>query len=142
MKQFTTLLHLSAPTASTSPPSAPVLAASAASAQLLPPVLAASAASLPPIPLYADPFTFQPTPTDSEAGLSWLCDHTFVIDTPSDSVLRTFSRPRHAILTLHATDGTTYDIGTITMPATVFITRHLQRSQLVVTCTMLTDPLS
>lgn len=128
MKQFTTLLHLSAPTASTSTPSAPVLAE--------------SAASVPSIPLYADPFTFQPTPTDSEAGLSWLCDHTFVIDTPSDSVLRTFSRPRHAILTLHATDGTAYDIGTPTVPATVFITRHLQRSQLVVTCTMLTDPLS
>lgn len=104
-------------------------------------VLAASASGRNPVSLYADPFTFQPIPTDSDAGLSWLCDHTFVIDTPCDAVLSTFRRPRHTILTLHATDGSTYDIGTLTMPATAFITRHLQRSQLVVTATMLFDPL-
>lgn len=106
------------------------------------PLLAASAASQKTVTLYADPFTFLPTPTDTDAGLSWLCDHTFVIDTPSDSILAAFRRPRHTILTLHATDGSTYDIGTITMPATAFITRHLQRSQLVLSSTMLFDPLA
>lgn len=104
-------------------------------------VLAVSPASRQAVSLYADPFTFQPTPTDSDAGLSWLCDRTFVIDTPSDAVLAAFRRPRHTILTLHTTDGSTYDIGTATMPATAFITRHLQRSQLVLSATMLKDPL-
>lgn len=104
-------------------------------------VLAASAASRQAVSIYSDPFTFQPTPTDSDAGLSWLCDQTFVIDTPSDAVLSHFRRPRHTILTLHTTDGSTYDIGTPAMPATVFITRHLQRSQLVLSATMLKDPL-
>lgn len=104
-------------------------------------VLAASAVSRQTVSLYADPFTFQPVSSDSDAGLSWVCDHTFVIDNPSDAILSHFRRPRHTILTLHATDGSTYDIGTVTMPATVFITRHLQRSQLVLSATMLFDPL-
>lgn len=94
------------------------------------------------VSLHADAFTYQPVSSDSDGGLSWVCDKTFVIDTPSSDVLDTFARPRRSILTLKSTDGRTYQIGTPTIPAICYITRHLQRSQLVVSCTMLSDPLS
>lgn len=118
MTQFTTLLRLAlVPEDSSSGPASPIF-------------------------LYADDFTFQPVPSDSDGGLSWLCDKTFVIETPSSDVLATFSRPRPSILTLKSTDGQTYRIGTPTIPATCYISRHLQRSQLFVSCTMLRNPLA
>lgn len=90
----------------------------------------------------ADPFDFNPTSSDEEGGISWSCDKTFVIDTPEKKALQYFAIPRPAIVSLTASDRTTFNIGTTEVPARVHIQSHLQKSQLIMDCTMLTDPLS
>lgn len=90
----------------------------------------------------ADRIDFTPTASDEGRGVSWSCDKTFVIDVPEKNVLRYFSIPRPAIVTFTASDRTTFDIGTMEVPARVRIQTHLQKAQLVMACTMLTDPLA
>lgn len=90
----------------------------------------------------ADHFEFTPTSSDEEGGVSWNCDKTFVIDLPEKKALQYFAIPRKAIITLSASDRSTFDIGTIEVPARVHITTHLQKAQLIAACTMLTDPLA
>lgn len=90
----------------------------------------------------ADTFSFQPSFADDEGGPVWDCSHTFIVDTPDDDALRTFARPRQAIVTLKDSDGLLYDIGTTDIPARVSIARHLQRCILTVDCRSLTDPLA
>lgn len=89
----------------------------------------------------ADPFDFQPVASDDSGGLSYNCDKTFVIDTPDAETLKKFSIPRQAMVKLFGCDGTRYIIGTASVPARVLISRHLQRSQLQIRCTMLHNPL-
>ncbi len=90
----------------------------------------------------ADHFDYEPSVTDDEGGVSWNCDKTFVIDKPSDDATRLFSVPRSAILTLMASDRTSFEIGTDEVPARVQVAGHLQKAQLIVSCTMLSNPLS
>ncbi len=90
----------------------------------------------------ADHFDYDPSVTDDEGGVSWNCDNTFVIDKPSDEAARLFSVPRSAVLTLRASDRTSFEIGTDEVPARVQIVGHLQKAQLIVSCTMLSNPLS
>lgn len=89
----------------------------------------------------ADHFDFTPSSADDEAGTSWNCDKTFVIDKPSDSEMQRFHVPRNAIVTLKDSTGTQYDIGSDEVPARVQIVGHLQKAQLILTCTMLHNPL-
>lgn len=89
----------------------------------------------------ADPFDFQPVVSDDSGGLSYNCDKTFIIDTPDADTLQKFSIPRQAMVKLFGSDGTQYVIGTAAVPARVLISRHLQRSQLRIHCTMLRNPL-
>lgn len=89
----------------------------------------------------ADHFDFTPTAADDEGGPSWKCDKTFVIDKPSGDAMQYFRVPRNAIVTLTASDRNTYDVGTDEVPARVQVVGHLQKAQLIVNCTMLTNPL-
>lgn len=94
----------------------------------------------PQLRLHADSFSFDPVYTTSDAGTSWLCDHTFIIDTPDSATCDRLRRPRKAIVTLHKSDGTTVNVGTETVPAMVIIAPSIQRSRLIMTCTMLSSP--
>lgn len=89
----------------------------------------------------ADFFDFTPTASDDEGGAAWNCDKTFVIDTPDEQALQYFRIPRNAIVTLMTSDRKTHDIGTDEIPARVHIVRHLQKAQLIMACTMLSNPL-
>jgi hypothetical protein len=95
-----------------------------------------------PFEFMADHFEFTPTVSDEEGGVSWNCDKTFVIDLPEKKAMQYFAIPRKAIITLTASDRSDFDIGTTEVPARVHITSHLQKAQLIVDCTMLTDPLA
>lgn len=89
----------------------------------------------------ADHFDFQPESSDEESGMSWNCDHTFVIDRPDDDTVRFFCIPRSATVTFRDSGGKSYRIGTVSVPAKVSITAHLYRCRLVISCKMLTNPL-
>lgn len=89
----------------------------------------------------ADHFEFQPVASDDSGGLLYDCDKTFVIDTPDDAVLRKFSIPRTCMVRLFCCDGSSVALGTAGIPARVTISRQLQRSQLRVSCKMVTNPL-
>ena len=89
----------------------------------------------------ADPFDFQPVPSDEDGGLSYNCDKTFTIDTPGEEALRKFSIPRSCTVRLFGCSGTRYIIGTARIPARCLITRHLNRAQLQIHCKMLSNPL-
>ncbi|MGN0089403.1 MAG: hypothetical protein ACI36Z_00380, partial [Alloprevotella sp.] len=100
--------------------------------------------------LLCDPFTFQPTQSDNEAGTAYLCDLTLTVDTPpykdlhplqSLHPLQTLQSPRNAIITLRTTDGDTFHIGSTLIPARVSLVPHLNRSQLIIKCTSLQNPL-
>mgnify|MGYP003491133235 FL=1 len=95
-----------------------------------------------PFEFMADHFEFTPTASDEEGGVSWNCDKTFVIDLPEKKAMQYFAIPRKAIITLTASDRSSFNIGTTDVPARVHITSHLQKAQLIVDCTMLTDPLA
>ena len=88
----------------------------------------------------ADHFDFTPAVMDDEGGISWNCDKTLVIDTPSEDTLRLFRVPRKAIVSLKASDRTVLNLGTKEIPARVHIVEHLQKSQLIIRCTMVTAP--
>ena len=89
----------------------------------------------------ADRFDFQPVASDGGGGLQYDCSKTLVIDTPDDAVLRKFSVPRTCYVRLFCSDGSTVTLGTVGIPARVFISRQLQRSQLEISCKMVTNPL-
>ncbi len=90
----------------------------------------------------SDHFDFTPTVADDEGGASWKCDNTFVIDKPNDDAIRQFKVPRNAIVTLRTSDRRSCEIGTADIPARVHIVTHLQKAQLIVNCTMTTNPLA
>jgi len=94
-----------------------------------------------PIDLMADPFVFQPIPQEDDGGLVYLCDHTFTVDSPTESELREFGFPRSCLVQLFTTDGRQLTIGTQRIPARVILSRHLQRSKLKVECRMKQSPL-
>lgn len=100
-----------------------------------------SSSSLFPLRLLASPFTFDPECTDSEGGPTYRCDMDFIVDKPSKSAISQLSRPRECIVELSDSEGNAYQIGTITMPARVSLTPHLQRARLHVVSTMLFSPL-
>lgn len=100
-----------------------------------------SVSSLFPLRLLASPFTFDPEPNDDDGGLSYRCDMDFIVDLPSKSAMSQLSRPRECIVELSDSEGNSYQIGSLTMPARVSITPHLQRARLHVACTMLFSPL-
>lgn len=95
-----------------------------------------------PFEFMADHFEFTPSASEEDAGISWDCDKTFFIDLPDKKAMLYFSIPRKSIVTLVASDRTTFNIGTLEVPARVHISSHLQKAQLIVNCTMLTDPLA
>lgn len=90
----------------------------------------------------ADHFEFTPTVSNEEAGITWNCSKTFVIDYPEQKAMQYFRFPRKAIVTLSASDRTSFALGSQECPARVHISSHLQKAQLIVDCTMLEDPLS
>lgn len=88
----------------------------------------------------SDAFDFQPVPSDDDGGLSYNCDKTLVIDTPSDSMLRTFAIPRSCMVKFFSCDGREFIVGSSRIPARVLIIPQLQRSQLKISCKMLANP--
>ena len=88
----------------------------------------------------ADHFDFTPTANDDEGGASWNCDKIFVIDTPSPDIIRCFRVPRSAIVSLKTSDRTIMKIGTPEVPARVQVVEQLQKSQLIMHCTLTKKP--
>lgn len=88
----------------------------------------------------ADNFDFTPTANDDEGGASWNCDKIFVIDTPSHDTIRRFRVPRSAIVTLRTSGRAIMELGTHEVPARVQVVEQLQKSQLIVRCTMTKEP--
>lgn len=89
----------------------------------------------------AEQFDFQPVVSDDPYGVCYICDKTFIIDLPGSQVLQYFSIPRSCVVTLYSNKGDSYDIGTKNIPASVLISRHLNRAQLQIHCRMLRNPL-
>ena len=119
----------------------------------------------------ADEFTFEPSPTDDNGGVFWDCGKTFVVDMPESEALRQLKIPRKAIVTLSkltrmrpeydpnvtrmegkagvnlvslSTESSPNEvqIGTEGLPARVYLSPHLNKAQLVVSCKMLRNPLA
>ena len=92
--------------------------------------------------LMAQPFEVDIPATEEDGGIRRTFNQQLVIDTPSDEILRTFSIPRSAIVTLFDNRHEEYRIGTDDIPARVWIDRHLQCSILRVVCAMISNPLA
>ena len=107
---------------------------------ILPPASTTSP-SIFPLRLSCFPFTFDPERTDDDGGPTYRCDTDFIIDMPSEAAISYLSRPRECIVELSDSEGNSYHIGSLTMPARASITPHLQRARLHVVCTMLFSPL-
>lgn len=97
--------------------------------------------SIFPLRLLSSPFTFDPERIDGDGGPTYRCDMDFIVDRPSNSAMSQLSHPRECIVELSDSEGNSYQIGSLTMPARVSITPHLQRARLHVACTMLFSPL-
>lgn len=119
----------------------------------------------------ADEFTFEPSPTDDNGGVIWDCSKTFVVDMPESEALQQLKIPRKAIVTLSKLTRTRPEsdpnatrmegkvgvnlvslstesspnevrIGTDSIPARVYLSPHLNKAQLIVSCKMLRNPLA
>lgn len=119
----------------------------------------------------ADEFTFEPSPTDDNGGVIWDCSKTFVVDMPESEALQQLKIPRKAIVTLSkltrtrpesdpnvtrmegkvgvnlvslSTESSANEvrIGTQAVPARVYLSPHLNKAQLIVSCKMLRNPLA
>lgn len=96
----------------------------------------------------ADDFTFEPSAAEDGGGVYWDCGKTFVVDMPEGEALEQLKTPRKAIVTLSKLtrmrpecDPNVIRIGTETVPARVYLSPHLNKAQLVVSCKMLRNPL-
>lgn len=97
----------------------------------------------------ADEFTFEPSPSEDNGGVIWDCSKTFVVDMPESEALQLLKIPRKAIVTLSKLtrmrpecDPNVIRIGTQTIPASVYLSPHLNKAQLIVSCKMLCNPLA
>lgn len=95
----------------------------------------------------ADEFTFEPSVTEDNGGISWDCGKTFVVDMPDSEALNQLKTPRKAIVTLSSltrmnSAPNVFPIGTEAIPARVYLAPHLNKAHLVVSCKMLKNPLN
>ena len=95
-----------------------------------------------PITLHCDPFNFQPSQVDDDAGVAYICDTTFTVDKPSADVAKRLIMPQFATVTLTDSKNNRYEIGSSYVPARVSMAPHLSRAQLIVKCTMRRHPLA
>jgi len=89
----------------------------------------------------ADDFTFDPSQSDSESGSLFDCNMTFIIETPSISIITRFLTPISSVLILRDTSGIKYPIGTKNIPGTALIQKGIQKSRLIFKCNSLISPL-
>lgn len=86
---------------------------------------------------HADQFVLDPRQSESSGGVLYNCDQEHIIDNPEMKVLVT---PTSSIVMYSAGDEYIL-IGTVEIPAKVFIQPHLNRSRLIVKCNMLYSPI-
>jgi hypothetical protein len=91
--------------------------------------------------LIANTFSYIPQSSDNDSGNYWNCDKTIVIDLPDAATRKFFSIERNAIVTIKASDGRSFSIGTKEVPARVQISSNLTSANLIIKCKMLKDPL-
>ncbi|WP_273165507.1 pseudouridylate synthase [Hoylesella saccharolytica] len=91
--------------------------------------------------LMANTFSYIPQSSDNDSGNYWNCDKTIVIDLPDAATRKFFSIERNAIVTIKASDGRSFSIGTKEVPARVQISSNLTSANLIIKCKMLKDPL-
>ena len=91
--------------------------------------------------LMANTFSYIPQSSDNDSGNYWNCDKTIVIDLPDAATRKFFSIERNAIITIKASDGRSFSIGTKEVPARVQISSNLTSANLIIKCKMLKDPL-
>ena len=91
--------------------------------------------------LMANTFSYIPQSSDNDSGNYWNCDKTIVIDLPDAATRKFFSIERNAIVTIKASDGRSFSIGTKEVPARVQISSNLTSANLRIKCKMLKDPL-
>lgn len=86
---------------------------------------------------HADQFVLDPHQSESSGGVLYNCDQEHIIDNPERKVLAT---PTSSIV-LYSAGGDYILVGTIEIPARVFIQSHLNRSRLIIKCNMLNSPI-
>lgn len=91
--------------------------------------------------LMANTFSYIPQSSDNDSGNYWNCDKTIVIDLPDAATRKFFSIERNSIVTIKASDGRSFSIGTKEVPARVQISSNLTSANLIIKCKMLKDPL-
>ena len=91
--------------------------------------------------LMANTFSYIPQSSDNDSGNYWNCDKTIVVDLPDVATRKFFSIERNAIVTIKASDGRSFSIGTKEVPARVQISSNLTSANLIIKCKMLKDPL-
>ena len=91
--------------------------------------------------LMANTFSYIPQSSDNDSGNYWNCDKTIVVDLPDAATRKFFSIERNAIVTIKASDGRSFSIGTKEVPARVQISSNLTSANLIIKCKMLKDPL-
>lgn len=96
----------------------------------------------------ADEFTFEPSAAEDNGGIYWDCSKTFVVDMPDSEAFKELKVPRKAIVNLtalvpkkSAAGSYMISLGTEQVPARVYLSPHLNKAQLVVSCKMLKNPL-
>lgn len=88
-----------------------------------------------------DYYQLQNLKSDSEAGVSFNCNQSIIIDKPSTSVNREFSFPHSCIVRFHESDGNVIQIGSEEIPALVTIVPTLNTASMEIVCNMLYSPL-
>jgi len=86
---------------------------------------------------HADQFVLEPRQSETSGGILYNCDQEHIIDNPDVKVL---ANPTSAIVLYKAGDDYIL-IGSVSIPARVFICPHLNRSKLIVKCNMLHSPI-
>lgn len=88
----------------------------------------------------ADDFSFDPAPSQTEAGTIFDANKELTIETPSATELARFSYPVKSIVVIRDTDSVKYIIGSTQLPATVQIQKGIQKSRLIMVAKLLQSP--
>lgn len=86
------------------------------------------------------PFSIEPVPSVDDGGTSWNCDKSLTIDTPDSSTVRFFRHERSCIVRVFGSDGSSYSIGDILMPARAVISLNLNTATLRIKAEMVRNP--
>lgn len=89
---------------------------------------------------FADKFTFTPTASDSDAGISYDCSLQKTIELPGADSLRQFSQPQRCIVTFTDSSGRNIKVGSADIPARISVNPYLSAAQITISCRQINSP--